>query len=142
MVSCSKLKLDRGAPARDLYVSPLFRGSRRYVELACDEWGILSARHGLVLPDQVIEPYDVSLSGYSRETRLTPEQYREWLLRTFDQVAARWGRHVLYIVLAGRGYARALEGFPHVELPLKGLALGPRLAWLRDRLRELEANHA
>ncbi|WP_328596834.1 riboflavin synthase, partial [Agromyces humi] len=39
-------KLRRPAPARDLYVSQLFRKSSAYVEWNCDAWFILSAKHG------------------------------------------------------------------------------------------------
>jgi hypothetical protein len=49
------------APAGDLYVSSLFMGRRRFVEASCDRWFILSALHGGVDPDEVIEPYDESL---------------------------------------------------------------------------------
>jgi hypothetical protein len=40
-----KKKEDHELPARDLYVSPLFRGRREYVERSCDRWFILSALH-------------------------------------------------------------------------------------------------
>lgn len=58
LVGCVKSKRGTAAPARDLYTSALFRGRRRYVELTCDRWFILSARHGLVEPEEILEPYD------------------------------------------------------------------------------------
>lgn len=58
-----KTKLPRPAVAKDLYVSDLFRGRRRYVERTCDRWFILSAKHHLVRPDDVIEPYNCTLVG-------------------------------------------------------------------------------
>jgi hypothetical protein len=61
LVGCVKRKGPVAAPAGELYVSPLFAGRRRFVEASCDRWFILSARHGLVDPDEVVEPYDESL---------------------------------------------------------------------------------
>uniref|UniRef100_UPI0038B36EF6 DUF6884 domain-containing protein n=1 Tax=Agromyces humi TaxID=1766800 RepID=UPI0038B36EF6 len=46
LVGCAAQKLRRPAPARDLYVSQLFRKSSAYVEWNCDAWFILSAKHG------------------------------------------------------------------------------------------------
>jgi len=70
LVSCSKSKLDHPAPARELYSpSHLFRGARCYVERTCDRWFVLSAKHGLVRPEQVLEPYDQTLDKASRAER-------------------------------------------------------------------------
>ncbi|MCI2421106.1 hypothetical protein MOQ72_27050 [Saccharopolyspora sp. K220] len=66
VVPCGRNKLDRPAPARELYASPHFRFALRQVETqAADVPGsqvrILSALHGLVEPDTELEPYDVSM---------------------------------------------------------------------------------
>jgi hypothetical protein len=61
LVGCVKAKRASPAPAAALSTSPLFAGRRHYAEATCDRWFILSARHGLLGPDQVIEPYDESL---------------------------------------------------------------------------------
>jgi len=63
LVGCVKQKGKTPAPARSLYVSPLFKGRRAYVERTCDRWFILSALHGVVDPESVIAPYDVTLNG-------------------------------------------------------------------------------
>ena len=62
IVACSKTKLATPAPAKDLYTSPLFKAARAYCERTYDRWFILSALHGLVEPETVIEPYDVTLA--------------------------------------------------------------------------------
>jgi hypothetical protein len=72
LVGCVKTKLDHVASAKDLYVSPLFRGRRAYVESSCSRWFILSAKHGLVDPDAILEPYDQTLETASLGER------REW----------------------------------------------------------------
>ena len=59
------------SPARDLEMSPLFRGRRSWVERTCQRWLVPSALHGLVDPE-VVEPYDLTLvTGFDpREARL------------------------------------------------------------------------
>ena len=54
------------APALDPYVSQLFRKASAYAEAISGRWYALSARHGLVHPDTVIEPYAVRLGTNDR----------------------------------------------------------------------------
>jgi hypothetical protein len=68
-IGCVKEKRSQPSKARDLYVSTLFVGRRRYVEFTCDLWWVLSAAHGLVDPDDCLEPYDVALKDQSRARR-------------------------------------------------------------------------
>ena len=37
--------------------------ARRYAETHAERWYILSAAHGLVDPERIIDPYDISLNG-------------------------------------------------------------------------------
>ena len=71
LLACGRLKADRPLPARELYVSPLFRAARAYAErrYGPDRWLILSARHGLVDPETVLAPYDLSLHQLSAAER-------------------------------------------------------------------------
>ena len=62
LVSCVSQKRATPSPAKDLYTSPLFRKARAYVERTGGPWFVLSAKYGLVHPDEVIEPYDLTLN--------------------------------------------------------------------------------
>ena len=75
LVGCVKRKLSASAEAKNLYISPLFRGRRRFVEQSCDSWWIVSAKHGLVEPEELLAPYDLTLKEMSRDAR------REWAQR-------------------------------------------------------------
>ena len=66
LVACVSQKLDRRAPAAELYRSDWFRKALAYVEGTGARWFILSAAHGLVSPDQRLDPYDVTLRGLRR----------------------------------------------------------------------------
>lgn len=129
LVSCTKAKLDRPAPARELYSpSYVFRLSVLYVEARCDEWRVLSAEHGVVHPTDVLAPYDKTLSKMrAHERRVWATAVCKTLRRLYEQAKVR------FVVLAGRLYAQALEqlGFPaEIEEPLKGMSTGRRRQWL------------
>lgn len=82
LIPCGNAKLAHAAPARDLYTGSLFRLARRFAE-ARGPWWILSAKHGLVHPDTVLEPYNVTLQGPNRE-----DYARVWATLVAGQVAA------------------------------------------------------
>ncbi len=72
LVGCCKKKLDRAAPARELYQSDLFKSSVAWLEARdeLDGWAILSAKHRLVMPDDVIYPYELSLADMNQRESL------------------------------------------------------------------------
>ena len=137
LLGCVSEKGPADVAARDLYVSTLFRLRRAYAETLGSPWFILSARHGLVRPDEVLEPYDVRLSSLPAAGR------RAWGDRVFAQLQAAAaplpGR--VFEFHAGSHYVEAVR--PHLERlgavvawPLKGLGLGEQLHWYKQFLRE------
>ncbi len=137
LVSCVKTTRADASAAKDLYDSPLFHGQRRAVEAGCGQWFILSAKHGLLRPDTVIEPYDETLKGTSRGHK------RAWSQRVLAQLRHELGDlHDLAVEIhAGQDYhAHGLvEGLRDagatVELPTDGLTIGQRLSYYRDGRR-------
>ena len=134
LVSCSKGKLSYPAPARQLYTSPLFQKARDYAEGTGARWFVLSALHGLVSPDAVVEPYDLTLSTASREYR------RSWSQHVYEQLREALGslEGLDVEIHAGRKYADDLvpllaRAGCDVRQPLDGLTQGRRLAWYGDR---------
>lgn len=132
LVSCTKSKLPRAAPAKDLYSpSALFRGQRAYVERTCDRWFILSAKYGLVDPDHVIEPYEQTLRTASTAVR------QAWSADVLRSLTAELGdiHGITFECHAGRPYLDnglvhgiiALGGL--VERPAEGLTMGRQLAF-------------
>lgn len=133
LVGCVAAKLDRPAPARDLYTSTLFRLRRRYAEQhAPDRWAILSALHGLVGPDQELRPYNWRLADYR------PRDRWSWSFRAFDAVVDRFGRpgSLRLEIHAGEEYWRDLAHYlrqdgAEVEIPTRGMAIGRQLQWYK-----------
>jgi hypothetical protein len=129
LVSCVKSKQLRPALAKDLYTSALFTKARAWAERNCDEWFILSAKYGFVNPDQMLEPYEMTLN-----TMRTGER-RQWADRVFRQMDAAGvlSRETTFVWLAGSNYksdlARLLNGYEQAD-PMEGLGIGKRLQWL------------
>lgn len=127
--SCVKKKRESAAPARDLYISQLFRGLRRYAETHADAWYILSAEHCVIRPDQIVEPYERTLNTMRKWERLA------WAQRVQKQLTNLLPAEAEIILLAGLRYPEGIEaflrqrGFP-VTVPLERLGIGEQLHWL------------
>lgn len=129
LVGCAKQKGPNAAPARELYTSTLYRAARTWAE-SCNVggWWILSALHGLVHPDTILEPYDRYLKS------LPPRDRRLWAVQTRAQILQRIPPRATLVLLAGEEYASCLANIPHtVEKPLAGLSVGKRLQWFKQR---------
>lgn len=136
LVGCASQKLQRPAPARELYVSQLFKKASVYAEATCDRWFVLSAKHGLVHPDTVIEPYDMRLGTNDR----TSPPIHAWAAGVRGQLAAELAglEDVTLVALAGEQYRTVLlNSVWRYEVPMKGLGIGQQLGWLTAQLRAL-----
>jgi len=130
LVGCVKTKRPEATPAKDLYTSALFKKERAYAERNGKRWFILSAQHGLVGPEEMLEPYDLQLS------RTTTQYRRDWGARVVEQLRSAVGplAGVAIEIHAGAAYADAIhEGLcaagAIVVAPLRGLTMGRRLQW-------------
>lgn len=84
--------------ARELYASEWFVRARQYVERHGGRWFILSAKFGLVAPEQHIEPYEQTLNEMA-----IPER-RAWARRVRSQMDVSLPAGGRCVVLAGRRY--------------------------------------
>src|ERR1043166_372275 len=69
IVNCTAHKRDIPMRAEQLYCSELFYKSRRYAQAKFDVWLILSAKHGLVKPCDIVAPYDCNLASLTKSER-------------------------------------------------------------------------
>jgi len=131
LVSCVSQKRERECAARDLYVSDWFCKARQYAEASRCSWFILSAEYGLVPPNRVIVPYELTLNTMRVADR---RAWAEWVARQLAEAAPDLS-HVVF--LAGERYREFLarhladRGIA-ISVPMEGLRIGEQLSWLRD----------
>lgn len=131
LVSCASKKLNHRSKAEDLYVSDLFRKSLAYArQMRPAGIFILSAKHGLVRPDDQIDPYDVTLNTMSLAGA------KAWSYKVFDQLQRHADvKHDHFVFLAGDRYRRFLVPRLHsVAVPMAGLQFGKQLQFLKRHL--------
>lgn len=131
LVSCGKRKLPDAAPAKEIYVSPMFQMTRRLIENQRADWRILSAKHGLLEPGHVIEPYDRTLNRMSAVDR------RKWAEDVWHSLRPLASRYERVVIFAGQRYREFLVPFLErceitFEVPLARMRIGEQLSWLKE----------
>jgi hypothetical protein len=138
LVQCSGTKNYKKCRASEMYwPSAFFRKSFTYCSRTYELVGILSAKHGFLLPEDVIEPYDITLNKMSSAGR------REWARRTFSQMCNQLDMDKIDDVYfhAGKNYRTDLVIMfvglgKRVNIPLEGLGIGQQLSWYDGQLGE------
>lgn len=138
LVSCTKSKRHHSCKAYEMYsTSSLFNKAYGYAKKNYDIGVILSAKYGLLLPDDEIKPYDLTLKTMSKQQR------KEWANKVFKQMKERVDLYKIRSAYfhTGREYRELL--IPKLELtgvkcivPLEGLSFGRQLAWYNARLEK------
>lgn len=128
LVSCVAEKATHDCPAKDLYQSTLFRLARRYVEQEGGDWYILSAWWGLLHPDTVIGPYDLTLNTMGAKER---KRWAQYVIAQLEQIPDIARSRLVFI--AGARYREHLAPWAgeRAAIPLEGLRIGEQLSWLK-----------
>ena len=134
VIACGKSKIWSRKPhvgsvkARDAYVSNYFRLCARYAEKISRSWVILSGKHGILRPDDILfRNYDTKLKISDDYKARVSEQFRNILSKRFTIVVS----------LCGGQYSALLKeiavdlGFALVE-PMRGMRIGERQHWLKQ----------
>lgn len=130
LVGCVRTKGSAATSAADLFISALFERRRRYAIRSELPWYILSAKFGLLDPEDVIGPYDVYLADQS------PGYKKAWGEFVIAQLA-EWSptlRGLTVEVHAGAAYVDPLRAplaarGAQLVAPLAHLRQGEQLAW-------------
>ena len=129
LVSCCGEKLEGKHKAEDLYQSQLFKASAAWAKANGKQWAILSAKYGLVWPDQVIESYDVKLSDAKQRPYLKSNYARKVTAAVANWQSASDTPKIA--VLAGKHYLEPFRYDPRARFPLAGKGIGQRLQFLK-----------
>lgn len=98
LVACGRRKSETSCYAKDMYNSNRFQGLKRIAEENHLWWGIFSAKHGLLFPKDVIEPYDVNLSCCTTEQRQS-------LRELFEKQVSSFPKTTIFVVVADAIYS-------------------------------------
>ena len=133
LISCTKSKRRYRCKAYQMYsASDLFRKAYSYATKNYDFVAILSAKYGLLFPDEKIEPYNLTLND------MNSQQRKRWAETVFNQMKSRlrFGDYDRVLFHAGKKYREYL--IPKLEnvgiqceVPLEGLSIGRQKAWYK-----------
>ena len=118
LTQCVGSKRTQPCEAQQLYQSLLFDAQRQYAKCMGDRWYILSAEHGLVHPETVLEPYDTFIDDVDTDT---------WA----DEVTTSLPEAETIVFTAGSKYAtpiiERLDECVNTREPFSGLGIGERV---------------
>ena len=135
LLSCVGQKRSAPLHARDLYTFPLVPQGSHLCGRDGQPWFILSAQYGLVHPDEMIAPYDLTLNTMPVADR------RQWASRVLTQLEQHLNGIRSVTFLAGRRYREFLEPSLRsrglvVSIPMEGLRIGEQLSWLTREIHD------
>jgi hypothetical protein len=138
LLSCTKSKIDRTAPAQELYsASPMFQKTLEYgKKLKPDKMFILSAKHHLVPLTKELAPYDKTLKEMPKDEK---EKWGEETAKQMKSAGINPEKDK-FIFLTGSEYLKPLAKYipeENMETPMEGKRFGQRLKWLNSQLSEI-----
>lgn len=144
IVGCGKLKANKACQAQNMYKGQLFKAAKSHAMKIGTRWLIASAKYGLLMPTDVIKPYDKTLTGAGRDEKAA---FRHSCQADYAGYLTDFGKPDRVVILAGKLYVdplvgehgTALRNVDQIELPLEGMGIGERLAYFK-RHRELDAS--
>lgn len=130
LIGCTSRKQDYKCPAIEMYTkSNYFNLKLDYCKkINVDKIYILSAKYGLLEPEEIIEPYNVHLKETSKDYRLT---WSENVLKDLKDKTDLESDE--FIILAGNDYMKyLLEHIPNHYNPVKGLGIGQQMKFFKE----------
>ncbi|WP_017471717.1 DUF6884 domain-containing protein [Amphibacillus jilinensis] len=138
VIPCGKKKIWDVNPSlgptkvEEAYIGNLHKLTREYAELFCDEWVILSAKHGYCSPFEIIKHnYDITFGMKTIEAQISYEelkqQIKEKQLTDYDQI----------VVLTGKKHKKVVESTFDGKIPLVFPLLGTMgIGEMQQRLKK------
>ncbi len=101
ILACSQKKGPNPVAARELYLGSLFKLGRKFAEVHHFDYVIISAKYGLLNPEQVIAPYDQRIANLADVRRV-----REMVISPLQELFQKYEK---IIVIGGNLYRKVLE---------------------------------
>ena len=125
IIPCGGKKREMPCAAGNLYIGPYFKGCMAYAlsKVGPERVFILSAKYGLISPNDRIEPYDLRMGN---EGCVTADKVREQAIQRGllgEEVTALGGDEYIQVVK---------QVWPNAATPLTGVGgIGYQLQWLK-----------
>lgn len=135
LIACGKEKRKEASKAKDLYQGSYFKKTLKYAYILSKKYKadiyILSAKHGLLELDTIINPYNFTLNDVD-------ERYKKnWSYRVIKELNKKIKKTDRVIFLAGRSYNKYLKMYYKNNLePLEGLRIGEKMKRLNELIKE------
>lgn len=132
LIGCGRRKRRGRWRVRDLYISNRFQMTLRYCLLVYDAVYVLSAKHGLIGLDCLVDEYDTTLGQMSKVER------ERWSTKVTRQINRTIPIDAELHFYCGKPYRQGLEHVrEYVSVPLHGMRIGKQLSWLRGELSRI-----
>lgn len=134
-ISCVKTKLPYEEMAKNLYCSNYFKTCYKYAEfLKPDNIYILSAKYGLLEPNDLIEPYELTLNKMSIKER---KQWAEKVIGQLKNKNVSFNQKAVF--LCGNKYNQFLKNkFVEYETPLCNMGFGYQIQYMNNEMKKYE----
>ena len=141
LIACTKKKKNYKCQAKELYSeSALFSYAYNYAKKHADKVFILSAKHGLVDENEVLEPYNQTLNGAKNTVK------KSWAEKVFKQMEEKIDLNDAELIfLAGQNYRKFLIPMiktkydAKISVPLEDVGgIGKQLHYLKEEQEEQE----
>ena len=123
IISCKAKKKDYTCPANEMYSdSPQFKYQMGFIKEYYDDYRILSLKYGVITPDEIIEPYNLTLTKQNNINSSAPtiseESKKRWATKAKKQIAnlsiGEWDRIDLHLSVAYIDEIQEVLGIPNV----------------------------
>ena len=127
-IACIKTKAEQCCAAKEMYKGALFISTYKYAESLNGKIWILSAKYGLLHPNDVIAPYNKTLVGASKM------ECKKWAYKVYRQMVDKqidFKEEAVF--LCGTNYRKYLiTKFKKASAPLAHMGIGRQLKFYKE----------
>ncbi len=111
LIPCGKEKEQIAKPARELYRGNIFKASLNFAIRQNMPFAILSAKYGVVQPEEILSPYEIMIKTQSEEYRLSWANDIKSKLNGFNLFSICGAEYELPLLRVGVKLVSYLNGF-------------------------------
>lgn len=134
VINCGSEKVHKKCKAKDLYIGSLFLASRFFCESNYDKYCILSAKYHCLLPDDIVDYYDLYLGNLSKVEK------QQWDLITAQQLIDKFPKGTEFDFYTSKMYIDGIlpilqkNGISYTT-NLNNLGLGYKIQWFQQNTK-------